>query len=141
MKRITLISAVGESLTQIAIANNFFTDLGSNIFYWLSPDAEYDTNSLIYRDVGEEHTQIGNTRENQLHLEVEAVLFTDTPGTDGNKACADIIKALGVDPTWNGLCFNTQLVKSETAVDTVGKTAVRIIVYVDLFYRVSLWAF
>lgn len=140
MKRTDIMSAIGDRLNKIAIANGYFTDLGTDIFYWQAEDAEYDAFCLIYRDVGEEHTQIGNTRENQLHVEVEAVLFTDNSGADGNKAIADIIKAIGIDPTWNKLCFNTQLVKNEMVVDTAGKTAVRVIVYADLFYRVPLWA-
>lgn len=132
-------TAVGDRLSQIARANGYLTDIGTNIFYWHDPPAEYDTDSLIYRDPDEEHTQVGNQRENQLHVEVEGLLFTDNPGVDGNKVIADIIKAIGLDPTWSKLCFNTQLVKNETVVETTGKTAVQVIVFVDLFYRTSLW--
>lgn len=138
-KRIDIMSAVGSRLSQIAQANGYSTDIGLNTFYWHDLPLEYGTTALAYRDVGEEYTQVGNSFENQLHVEFEGLLFTDTPGVDGNRMIADIILAIGVDPTWNKLCFNTQLTKNETVVETAGETAVRVIVYADLFYRIPLW--
>ena len=138
-KRIDIMSAVADRSSQITIANGYSTDIGLNTFYWHDLPLEYGYPALAYRDVAEDYVVMNRLRENILHLELEGLLFSDNPGVDGNKIIGDIIQALGVDPTWSGLCFNTQLVKSETTVETDGQTAVRAVVYVDLFYRTQLW--
>lgn len=130
---------VGDRMAQIAIANGYFTDIGTNPFYWHDPPLEYGEPALVYRDVGEEHSQIGRTHDNQLHVEIEGLIFTDSPGVEGNKAIADIIRAIGVDPTWSGLAYDSRLNKNSTVVETEGKTAVRVLVEVDILYRVPLW--
>lgn len=139
MKRSDIMAKVGDRLDKIAIVNTYQTDIGLNTFYWHDPPLEYDEPALVYRDVGEEHTQIGRTHENVLHVEVEGLLFTDTPGLDGNKALADIVRAIGKDPTWGGLAYDTHLSKSSTTVETEGKTAVRVLVELDILYRTPLW--
>lgn len=139
MKRQQIMLLVGDRMREISVANTYATDIGLNTYYWHDPPLEYDQPSCIYRDIAEDYQTINRARESILHVELEGVIFSDDPGTDGNRILGDFISTISVDPSWSGLCFNTQLVKSETMVETAGKTAVRTILYVDLFYRNLLW--
>jgi hypothetical protein len=139
MKRADIMLKVGDRMKSIAITNDYLTDIGINTFYWHDPPLEYDEPALVYRDVGEEHGQIGRTHDNQLHVEVEGLLFTDSPGVNGNRVLADIIRAIGKDPTWGGLAYDSRLNKNSTVTETDGKTAVRVLVEFDILYRVPLW--
>lgn len=139
MKRQNIMVAVGDRMAQIAIANNYLTEIGLNTFYWRDLPLEYGQAGLVYRDVEEEHQRIGRTHDNVLHVEVEGLIFTDNPGVGGNRMLSDIIRAIGIDPTWGGLAYDTRLNKNSTAVETDGQSAVRVLVEFDILYRVSLW--
>lgn len=130
---------IGDRMSQIAIANGYSTEIGLNTFYWHDLPLEYDQAGLVYRDVEEEHAQVGRTLDNTLHVEVEGLLFTDNPGLGGNMILADIIRAIGVDPTWGGLAYDSRLNKNSTTTETDGQSAVRVLVEFDILYRTPLW--
>lgn len=130
---------VGDRMGQIAIANGYATEIGLNTFYWHDLPLEYGQAGLVYRDVEEEHAQIGCAHDNTLHVEVEGLLFTNDPGVGGNKILADIIRAIGVDPTWGGEAYDSRLNKNSTVVETDGRSAVRVLVEFDILYRIPLW--
>lgn len=139
MKRQTIMQRVGDRMSQIAIANGYQTEIGLDTFYWHDLPLEYGKAGLVYRDVGEEYAQIGRTHEMVLHVEIEGLIFGDFPGVEGNKALGDIIRAIGVDPTWGGLAYDSRLNKSATVTETSGQTAVRVLVEFDILYRNPLW--
>lgn len=139
MKRQIIMQRVGDRCRQIAIANGYQTEIGLDTFYWHDLPLEYGKAGLVYRDVGEDYAQIGRTHEMALHAEIEGLIFTDSPGVEGNKALGDIIRAIARDPTWGGLAYDSRLNKSSTVVETNGQTAVRVLVEFDVLYRVPLW--
>ncbi|MGL5805955.1 MAG: hypothetical protein ACRC11_11010 [Xenococcaceae cyanobacterium] len=139
-KRLDILLAIGSRLGEIAIANSYNTNIGGQSFYWHDLDFEYGAlGAVTYRDAEEDNVEVNIRRDNQLHLEIEAIAFADDTLATGENLLSDLISAVGKDPTWGGLSTKTTIVRNEKAVETNGKTAVRVILYLDIFYRTNLW--
>ena len=115
------------------------TNIGRRFEYWANYDSQYERERLTVRDEEEEITTEGNRHEHRLTLEIEAIALTEDPLTTGCNLLSDIYKAVGSSTDWGGHAIDTQLVRNEKAIATEGRTAVRVMVEVEVMYRTGLW--
>jgi hypothetical protein len=139
LKTLRILEQIELTLSNILVANGYFTDIGNKLEYWSNEDTEYDQEKLTYRDEECELTREGTEHEHKLTVEIEAIAFTADPKTTGCELLGDIYRAVGSNLDWGGNAIDTMLVKNEKAIVTEGKTAVRVIVTVEVLYRTGLW--
>jgi hypothetical protein len=139
-QRAALMAAIGERLATIDTTNGYNTSLGLYLVYFRNVPVESDRASLVYRDTGHTSVQrLGNQHEKVLRVEVGAVLPSETPGETAALAYEDIVKAVGKDPSFGRKALNTELADDETASETGDRVYVRILVNLDITYRVDVW--
>lgn len=139
MKTLSILNEIEATLSNILTTNGYYTDLGSKLEYWSNEDTEYDSEKLTFRDEECEITREGGEHEHKLTVEIEAIAFTDDPKRKGCELMADIYRAVGSNLNWGSHALDTMLVKNEKAIATEGKTAVRVIVTVEVLYRAAVW--
>lgn len=139
MKRHEILVAIGDRLREITIPNGYHTDIGVYTAYWVTDLTEYGSSAVTWRDPEEETIVNNRFHDNSLSVELEAIVFTTIPLLDGCLLLADLIKAVGVDPTWGGLAIKTDIAGNEKTVETSGQTAVRVILNLQILYRTPLF--
>lgn len=139
MKRHEILVAIGDRLREVTIPNGYHTDIGVYAAYWATDLTEYGAAAVTWRDPEEETVTNNRFHDNSLSVELEAIVFTTIPLLDGCLLLADLIKAVGTDPTWGGLASKTDLIGNEKTVETSGQTAVRIILNLQILYRTPLF--
>src|SRR5688500_19999684 len=112
--RQALIDAVKTRAATITIANGYQTNIGSKVKEWQTTALESaDLPGLVIQDplestiVGEDGENSGLYRR-ELEIIFDAVLQESAQNAvEARKAIADVIKMIGVDPTWGGLARRT----------------------------------
>lgn len=129
-KRQQIVDAVKARFALITIANGYQTDIGLKQTEWnpgprgADPEAE-ELPSHDIRDEDETtHIENKNAGVYERQLEIIALGYVKEAG-DGaaltRKALEDMIKAVGVDPTWGGLARRTLPDTEGVAVDELGQ--------------------
>lgn len=127
-KRQQIVDKVKERLALVTTASGYQTDIGEKLTEWqLTAKDAGQLPGVDVRD-GVEETVLPEGGKNsavyERHLEftVTAELAETTAGpANARKAEADIIKAVGVDPTWGGLARRTLPVTGEVVMDPEGQ--------------------
>ena len=129
-KRQRIVDAVKARFALITVANGYQTDIGLKQTEWhpgpKSADAEAD--ELPAHDIRDEveETIIENKNAGvyERQLEITTIAEVREPAATAElarKALEDLIKAVGVDPTWGGLARRTLPVSAEITVDDIGQ--------------------
>ncbi len=129
-KRQQIVDAVKTRLALITTANGYQTDIGLKQTEW-NPGpkgADPEADELPGHDIRDEveTTEVkdknSGTFDRALEIVVIAELKEAGPGaTLARKALEDLIKAVGVDPTWGGLARRTLPVEDDINVDELGQ--------------------
>lgn len=129
-KRQLIVDAVRARFAQIRAANGYQTDIGSKQTEWHPgpKSAKPEDDELPGHDIRDEaeETVIENKNagvyERQLEITVIAELKeADATAALARKALEDMIRAVGVDPTWGKLARRTLPVDDGISVDELGQ--------------------
>lgn len=129
-KRQQIVDAVKARLAAITTANGYQTDIGAKQTEWnpgpksADPAADelpgHDIRDEVERTVVDDKNR--GAYERALEITVVAEVKEAGPGaTLARKALEDLIKAVGVDPTWGGLARRTLPVEDDITVDELGQ--------------------
>jgi hypothetical protein len=138
-----IITKLDTRLKAILIASGYKTNLGQRVFDWRDPAfGQTDLAGLSYRDVStgnvETVTIAWPDSLQEFPLTVEMELKGTTPAVM-RQMMADVLKAIGVDPTWDGLAISTEYLGDETDTEeqeaVIGATTMRILIT----YRTKAW--
>ncbi len=112
--RQSIIDSIITRLQTITIANQYETDLGNNVFEWRETDIELlDLPCVVLRDPSESVVARGGNHHYSLEIELEAKSLASDTALVRN-IIADITKAIGVDPNFDSLVYQTTPVENET---------------------------
>jgi hypothetical protein len=139
VKKLQILEEIENTLANITVTNNYATDIGVKLEYWATNDTEYETESLTFRDEEEEVSQQNELHEHYLKVEIEAIAFSNDPKSKGCYLLADILKAVGSNLNWGGNAIDTKLGVNSKAIATVGRTAVKVTVEIEVLYRTGMW--
>lgn len=148
-KRQQIVDAVKARFVGITVANGYQTDIGAKQTEWhpgpkgADPEADelpgHDIRDEVERTIIEDKNR--GVYERALEITVVAEVKEPAPGAAlARKALEDLIKAVGVDPTWGGLARRTLPVEDDITVDELGQQvgAARLVFTVE--YSRSPWA-
>lgn len=129
-KRQQIVDAVKARLALITVANGYQTDIGLKQTEW-NPGpkgADPESDELPGHDIRDEveTTNVENKNSGTFDRELEVVVIAEikeaTPtAANARRALEDLIKAVGVDPTWGGLARRTLPVEDDINVDELGQ--------------------
>lgn len=126
-QRQQIFTAVKTRFAAIQMANGYQTNIGAKLTEWhLTPKEGGELDGLDLRDETET-TSLPDSRNSSLYtrqLQITAiaeVVEANDTATRARLALADIIRAIGVDPTWGGLARHTLPVEEEITVDGEGQ--------------------
>lgn len=140
MEKHDILNAIAQRLAIITTSNGYQTNIGLKSSYWQDTDFEYgETGAVTFRDLEEEVKEVNQVQEFLLHLEIEAVAYSENLLAVGCHLQSDLIKAIGVDPTWGGSAIKTELKGTEKQIATEGKRAIALTLKLDIQYRESRW--
>ena len=134
-----MIDAIEQTLAGITTTNGYQTDIGKHCEYWATTETEYEQGRITFRDEECEVIKQGCQQEHRLTVEIEAIAFSGDPKTTGCNLLSDIYRAVGSNTDWGGNAQDTTLVRDEKAIATEGRTAVKVLVEVEILYRSGLW--
>lgn len=129
-RRQRIVDAVKERLAGITVANGYQTDIGLKQTEW-NPGpkgADPEADELPGHDIRDEveTASVGDKNAGSMTRELEVVVIAELrePGPGAalaRKALEDLIKAVGVDPTWGGLARRTLPMEEDINVDELGQ--------------------
>lgn len=129
-KRQQIVNAIKARLAGITTANGYQTDIGLKQTEW-NPGpkgADPEADELPGHDIRDEVEAAEVTNKNSgtfdraLEIVVIAELKEAGPGAgEARQALEDLIKAVGIDPTWGGLARRTLPVEEDINVDELGQ--------------------
>jgi hypothetical protein len=129
-KRQQIVNAVKARFAAITAANGYQTDIGSKQTEW-NPGpkgADPEADELPGHDIRDEieTTVVRDKNSGTYDRELEIVVIAelrevDSTATLARRALEDMIKAVGVDPTWGGLARRTVPVEDDINVDELGQ--------------------
>lgn len=129
-KRQQIVNAVKTRFAGITAANGYQTDIGLKQTEW-NPGpkgADSEADELPGHDIRDEtettpvRDKNSGTFDRELEITVIAELKEPGPGaTLARKALEDMIKAVGVDPTWGGLARRSVPLEDDINVDEFGQ--------------------
>lgn len=138
-KRQQIVDAVKARMLLVLVANGYQTDVGADQTEWhLTAKPPDELPSHEVRDEIEEanvEKPTSGLYERRLEITIIASLVEEAAGaTKARLALADIIKAVGTDPTWNGLAKFTlplqeQIMVAEEGQRISGVTVTFVVVY------------
>jgi hypothetical protein len=121
-KRQRIVDAVKARFAAISVAGGYLTELGGKQTEWhpaaKGPDDRpgHDVRDLAEETVVEDRNK--GLYERKLLVQVVAeVAESDATAANARAALADMIRAVGVDPTWGGLARYSLPVEDEVTVD------------------------
>lgn len=125
-KRQLIFDAVKTRFAGILIANGYQTNVGANLTEWhLTPKEPADLPGLDLRDEVEKtiipEQKNAGVYERRLKITAIGELLEAADTAAGARlVLADMIKAVGVDPTWGGLARRTLPDTDDVTVDEEG---------------------
>jgi len=145
-KRQSLFDAVLTRAATITIANGYATNIGSHVKEWQTTPLEpADLDALCVSDANE-NTIVGQEGENaglyrrELEITFDAVLAENGQNAQtARKAIGDLIKMIGVDPTWGSLARRTLPISDQVMLDDSGTRIGGVRVKVKIIYSRKPW--
>lgn len=128
-RRQQIVDAIKLRLAGVTVANGYQTDIGLKQTEWHPgpKGADPEADELPGHDVRDEvETAAVNNKNSGVYdrgLEIVVIAELREPGpgaTLARKALEDLIKAVGVDPTWGGLARRTLPMEEDVNVDELG---------------------
>lgn len=129
-KRQQIVDAVKNRFAGITTASGYQTDIGLKQTEW-NPGpkgADPEADELPGHDIRDEveTTVVKDKNSGNYDRELEIIVVaelkeTDATATLARKALEDMIKAVGVDPTWGGLARRTVPMEDDINVDELGQ--------------------
>ena len=144
-KRQLICNKVDTRLKTILIANGYNTDLGKNVFEWRdNPIDESELPALGWRDVSEDdsNASTGTIGYHNHVLTMEFKVATakgKTTAQEIRALLADVIKAVGVDQTWDGLAIRTDPVSNEMQVEEAETIIGGVTITLTITYQTKKW--
>lgn len=77
--------------------------------------------------------------DHELSVEISALFFGKTAPEDAREMTASILSAIGTDPTFGGLAYDTIINSAELDLDETGKMISASIIDTTIRYRSDLW--
>ena len=142
--RQALIDAVVERLRGIKYADGYATDAGNSVFEHRDPLGEPFNESELpacwIRDGSSEITALDSSvHEHSLSLEIGAHVSDMNAPAAGRLLESDILKAVGVDNTFGGLCVYCQPTGGTLEVKREGKRQAGVRLLFEVRFRVNAW--
>jgi len=110
-----IIDAVETRLKTIKVANGYETDIGLNVNVWHVTDLqEPELPAIDIRDTSESIEVRGGNHICTLTIEIEAKVSGASSGVSMRDILADIIKAVGTDPSFSGLVQETKPLQNDS---------------------------
>jgi hypothetical protein len=129
-KRQQIVDAVKARFAAVTVANGYQTDIGLKQTEW-NPGpkgADPESDELPGHDIRDEleTTVVKDKNSGTYDRELEIVVIAelreaDATATLARRALEDMIRAVGVDPTWGGLARRTLPVEDDINVDELGQ--------------------
>jgi hypothetical protein len=142
-KKQKIIDKLEEILKTIKIVNGYRTDIGDCVLYQDPKKIEYPKDTVVF---GVDHfgeAKAENTkRHNELELSIECYLFYKGNDSDrylSTSAEADIIEAIGTNPSLGEGANFTSFKSSSGEIELEGKPAVKQKMDFCFVYKTGLW--
>ena len=145
-KRQQIVSALETRLKTIKPAGGYATRAGDNVHLWRVVDLEHDKlPALVLRDTADPMDKQGltHTGRHQLSIEIEGIIGDSLEAKAeerGRDMLADVLKAIGTDDTFGGLCFQAAIAASDFAVVADGKRRCGFSLTLVLSYQTARWS-
>lgn len=140
--RAEILRAIGDRLRTVTVANGYSSNIGQDVTYWRDHAVQYERDGCSYYDEEEVDTEANHVDEKRLTVDIQAVKAIEADAiAESTGLIGDIIKAVGVDPSWGGCALNTKLIKNEKEIEAMGVRACRVSVTVKILYRVDRWEY
>jgi hypothetical protein len=143
-----IISALDTRLKTILVANGYASNVGQHVYEWRSADLEESSlPGIIYRDISSGEalpvTIMAADSKREFPLDVEIDIHVKTGATSApaqmRSMIADVIKAIGTDPTFSALAVMTEYNGDETSVEQQERTMGSATMRFRIIYRTKLW--
>ncbi len=145
--RQNIITSVKSTFQNITILNGYNTDFGQKLYEWKHVDvASADMDCIILRDnqclfvdPEEPDDNVQNRQWKKLTLQVIVVTSGKTSSETLRRVVADIYKAIGTNPTWDGNAVRTEVDGDEMELDQLNKIFGATIITVNITYVTEKW--
>ena len=142
-----IMTAFDTRLRTIRVVNGYATNAGANVYDWLTTNlAVSSLPAITYKDPvvsgGEVVTIAGPVdSQREFEMDVECTLISNGAGIRAviRDMIADLIRAIGVDPTWGGLALSTDLSGDDTEIEQHEETIGSCTVKTRVIYRTKMW--
>jgi len=144
----SLMIAIADRLKTIRTANDYRSEIGSNVFWHYPNPVEYGKNLVNVSDSNRDMQRKNLAHAHDLTVEIEIYIFATSAqiatdpyylGIASSNADADVIEAIGVDDTFGNLSTLTNLISSENAVELEGKNCIKRCLTLEVNYMTTLW--
>ena len=140
--------AIGDRLKTIRTANDYRTEIGSNVFWHHPNPVEYGKNLVNMTDSNRDIQKKNLAHVSELTVSIDIYIFATSAqlatdpyylGMTSSNADADAIEAIGVDDTFGNLSTLTNLISSENGVELEGKNCIKRCLTLEINYMTTLW--
>lgn len=136
-----IVDAIKTRLQQILLGNGYQTDVGKHVFrhepMMIDDD---DLPALIYRATTGDSRAVTGYHMHTLELEIVAVMDGRASDDTVREIMADVLKAIGTDPTWGGLAINTTPRGNDIQTDPANGKITASVQRFAIAYRTAEWA-
>ncbi|MHC1697778.1 MAG: hypothetical protein AB9919_06920 [Geobacteraceae bacterium] len=142
-KRQSIVNAIETRMKTILTTNGYATNAGQHVFVWRTTDIpETEMPSICIYDsdcpIDYENTPVG-LQGHRLTVDLVGDAKGASAQVEVRKINADLLKAIGTDPTWGGLAIDTDLISHGINIEQGDKKIGAGVVRVEIPYRTPLW--
>lgn len=143
-QRQAFVDALRVRLSAIAQESGYSTDVGLRVFEWRDPRGEnVQEDELPCCGFADESSQItpldSVTHEHALTVAIWAMDQGQNAAELARVLEADVLKAIGTDPTFGGLCHYFQPTSSLTELKVAGKRSASVRMTFEVRLRLVAW--
>jgi len=140
--RDSVVDAVETRLAAIQVSGGYRTDLGGRLRTWQTTPPDWsDLPVLLVSDPTDEMGKPAyNLVRHTLTTTVEALLPGGTALATLREYAADILEAVGADPTWSGLAIGTRATTVEIDPGEINRVNAGVAVTLEIEFETALWA-
>lgn len=136
-----IIDAVEARLALIKAASGYRTDLGYKVRTWQATPPRWEDLPVLQASDPEEtlgQPAYGKHRH-ELTVRVEAILPGGTAAAVLRDAGADVLQAVGTDPTWGGLAVQTSGARVTIDPGAEDQVSAGVTVELSIHYETDIW--
>lgn len=144
--RQSIVDALTTALATIRKSGGFNTDAGKNVFEWRQAElAETNLPGIIVRDTTDPMVDEGvaNKIDHLLSVEIEGhcrAVVGSSAAQQVRLLAADILAALGADPTLGNLGYDLRVLATDMMVKEADKRFAVVEITIQFKYRTARWA-